>query len=255
MVTNIFAQYTNMNISARNTPNWIFLHEEKKIKQQCSFDKISATTILEVIVGPFSAAPLRLSSHQYGGGNKSIVLNNWTLPFYKISAITILYHTPCFATMLLSSVPELQHFRTHKLMVTLICLSVQFQSDSSWKPILRQDRWASQVWSTSQVCFCIVFTIQDFNICLSRAAWHRKRPDQHFFQESCSRKCLFADTQCCCDFNWVCFTMLLLKLCDCMLISFRTHDETLGFLLPLIAAGFKVQVSLCGLLTGWYLEN
>ena len=196
MVTNIFAQYTNMNISARNTPNWIFLHEEKKIKQQCSFDKISATTILEVIVGPFSAAPLRLSSHQYGGGNKSIVLNNWTLPFYKISATTIPYHTPWFATMLLSSVPELQHFRTHKLMVTLICLSVQFQSDSSWKPILRQDRWASQVWSTSQVCFCIVFTIQDFNICLSRAAWHRKRPDQHFLQESCASKCLFADTQC-----------------------------------------------------------
>ena len=86
------------------------------------FEKISATTILEVIIGPFSAAPLRLSSHQYGGGNKSIVLNNWTLPFYKISATTIPYHTPWFATMLLSSVPELQHFRTHKLMVTLICL-------------------------------------------------------------------------------------------------------------------------------------
>ena len=39
-------------------------------------------------------------------------------------------------------------------------------------------------------------TIQDFNICLSRAAWHRKRPDQHFLQESCASKCLFADTQC-----------------------------------------------------------
>ena len=31
-------------------------------------------------------------THQYGGGggNKSIILNNWTLPFHKISATTIL---------------------------------------------------------------------------------------------------------------------------------------------------------------------
>ena len=136
------------------------------------------------------------------------------------------------------------------------------------------DLWASKVWLVWQVsvldtiyCFYVIFqwisNTENFTYKLSiwftfwwmsRSIGHRTR----FYQgPRCSSKTLPAKT-CSCrramlarllqsnilsPYSYICLS----NNSTCNITPARTHDQTLGFLLPLAAAGLKIQVSLCNM--------
>ena len=86
---------------------------------------------------------------------------------------------------------------------------------------------------------------------LARSAGYRPGEDQCLLQKSIPHKRVSADAQCEGDCDGVIFSLLyFLKIPKSSFTvgnswSGRTHDQTLGFLLPLAAIGFKIQVCIC----------
>ena len=88
---------------------------------------------------------------------------------------------------------------------------------------------------------------------LVRSAGYWQGEDQCVLQKSIPPERVPPDPQCERDCDWVIYNLLyFLKILKSSVTvdnswSGRTHDQTLGFLLPLAATGFKVQVCLCNI--------
>ena len=105
--------------------------------------------------------------------------------------------------------------------------------------------WCNSLQNRSLMIFTVFWPV--------RSAGYWPGEDQCLLQKSIPTERGSADAQCEGDCDWVIFNLLyFLKILKSSVTagnswSGRTHDQTLGFLLPLAAIGFKIQVCLCNI--------